>query len=128
MSSLPADIAGQPRLFIVANRLPVTIRYTSKDEYCFESSSGGVATLLKGLAKDHPMRWYGWVGDAVPTAGRETVAQQLESQFGAFPVFLGKELSEKFYEGFSSTSKVFLKGSFRYSLIDRLNAVAFVPL
>ncbi len=88
------------RLMIVANRLPITVQ-KSPGGAEFLPSSGGLATGLGSLNGTHNRVWVGWPG-VVATEERKAIEQKLTSSFGFHPVFLGRTLVEKYYEGFAN--------------------------
>ena len=94
------------RLFLVSNRLPVTIKRSEEGKYDMTMSSGGLVSGLSGLKKTTVFQWYGWPGMEVPEDEISKVEQKLEQEYNAFPVFLSQDLAEKHYNGFSS--KLFL--------------------
>lgn len=102
----------EPAVFVISNRLPVTVERTVDGKYETSSSSGGLVSALRGLSNSTRFFWYGWPGLEVPEEEQETVRKQLAEE-GAIPVFLEKELAHKHYNGFSST----LNKSFRFLFV-----------
>ena len=102
--SLIAAMEIKGRLLVVANRLPITIKQNESGTYDFSMSSGGLVSGLKGLSKAVDFRWFGWPGIDVHRNDQAELRRQLNEQFGAVPVFIPKDLSEKHYDGFSSMS------------------------
>lgn len=50
-------------LFVVSNRLPITItRSTEKNQWVFTKSSGGLVAALNGLQQKFKFVWFGWPG------------------------------------------------------------------
>lgn len=90
----------QPRILLVSNRLPVTIRRCG-DSLEFRPSSGGVATGLRSLQGEYETRWIGWPGK-VAAEDRKAVEERLTGEFRCHPVFLTERLAEKYYEGYSN--------------------------
>lgn len=87
-------------LKVVSNRLPVSL-YRRKNELHSKPSAGGLATGLSSLANTYQMFWIGWPGASIQKSEEEKVTQVLAKD-NMKPVFLSKELVEKFYEGFSN--------------------------
>ncbi|MDY7226729.1 bifunctional alpha,alpha-trehalose-phosphate synthase (UDP-forming)/trehalose-phosphatase [Hyalangium rubrum] len=91
-----------PRLLLVSNRLPVTVK-AEKDHVSVVRSPGGLAT---GLSRPHERSggvWIGWPGDV----SRLSAAQrtQVESQLSALrcvPLYLSASEVSRFYEGYSN--------------------------
>ncbi len=98
-SPLAAPCWGTP-LILVSNRLPITIsRRRGKLEA--EPSTGGLAVGLDAFYREHKARWVGWPGE-VPETSRRTVDRRLRTEFGCHAVFLPRELSRRYYSGFSN--------------------------
>jgi trehalose 6-phosphate synthase/phosphatase len=91
---------GRPALYIVANRLPVTLYLNEKKTWLAKRSSGG---LVSGLSSVHgwPMIWIGWPGVDVPYADQESVRDIL-FQYNCIPVFLDAEQIDLYYNGYSN--------------------------
>jgi trehalose 6-phosphate synthase len=91
----------EPTIFVVSNRLPVTVCQTRDGQYNVAPSSGGLVGALHGLTQSTKFRWYGWPGIEVFEQDKELVKREL-SKRDAVPVFLGADLADKHYNGFSS--------------------------
>ncbi|MBK7141775.1 MAG: bifunctional alpha,alpha-trehalose-phosphate synthase (UDP-forming)/trehalose-phosphatase [bacterium] len=98
------------RLIIVANRLPVSIRYDQGTPICERSPGGlvsGLATWLERLKKQRTeieeTIWIGWPGSAIPEKDRADLAIELRNQ-GSHPVYLSVEDMEQFYLGFCNAT------------------------
>ncbi|THC98909.1 hypothetical protein EYZ11_001622 [Aspergillus tanneri] len=100
---MPATVsaAGDSRLLIVSNRLPISIRRSESGKYEFSMSSGGLVTGLSGLSKTTTFQWYGWPGLEVPENEVSSVKQRLKDEFNATPVFMDDKLADCHYNGFS---------------------------
>jgi trehalose 6-phosphate synthase/phosphatase len=91
-----------PRVLIVANRLPITVRAT-EDRVEVQKSSGGLAT---GLLRPHEQSgglWIGWSGapEQLTAAQQSQLDQQLaEMRLVAVP--LTEDQVTRYYEGFSN--------------------------
>lgn len=94
------------RLFIVSNRLPVSVRKKNSGLY-LQPSVGGLATSLGSFYRDckdyEGTLWVGWPG-VVPKEKKEEVESKLVNKFACHPVFLSETLVEKYYEGFSNNT------------------------
>lgn len=87
----------------MSNRLPVSVAPRQEGRYDFKPSSGGLVSGLKGLsAVTTAYSWYGWPGTEIPQDDREDVASRLRSEHNCVPVFLDKQLADRYYDGFSS--------------------------
>jgi trehalose 6-phosphate synthase/phosphatase len=91
-----------PRVLIVANRLPITVR-AGEGVVQVQKSSGGLAT---GLLRPHEQSgglWIGWSG--APDTLTSTQQGQLDEQLAAMrlvAVPLSAEQVTRYYEGFSN--------------------------
>ena len=94
--------AGEGRLLLVSNRLPITIKRSEEGKYDFSMSSGGLVSGLSGLSKSTTFQWYGWPGLEVPENEIQTLKDQLKEEYNAVPVMLDDELADRHYNGFSS--------------------------
>lgn len=100
--SSPAD----QRLFVVSNRLPVTIERNDDGGYSFKESSGGLATGMCGVKREFEMVWYGWPGLELASDEEKTVTHALREKHNAVPVMVEDDLAEAYYNGFSSEALV----------------------
>ena len=92
-----------PRLIIVANRLPITVRH-AEGKLLVERSAGGLATGLKGPHEKSGGPWIGWPGFS--GALDEAVQPEFErrcKELHVVPVTLSSDEVERFYEGYSNT-------------------------
>ncbi|KAI0148621.1 glycosyl transferase [Xylariaceae sp. FL1272] len=103
MSDIDSAPAGDRRLLLVSNRLPITIKRNDEGDYSFSMSSGGLVTGLSGLSKTTSFQWYGWPGLEVPEAEVVSVTQTLQNDYNAHPIFVDDELADKHYNGFSNS-------------------------
>lgn len=105
-----------PRLLIVSNRLPVTVRHSASG-VSVDKSTGGLATGLAGPHERSGGQWIGWPGDVSRLSQHERAA--LEGQLEGLrtvPIFLTADEVSHFYEGFSNGT---LWPIFHY-LLDRV--------
>jgi trehalose 6-phosphate synthase len=91
------------RLFVVANRLPISIKAREDGGYDFSASAGGLASSLAGLATKVDFVWFGWPGIDVHRNDRDQLRRDLGEKHSAVPVFLNSDLAEKHYNGFSNS-------------------------
>ena len=91
----------EPTTFVVSNRLPIAVRQLGDEHYDFAPSSGGLVRALNDLSQSKKFKWYGWPGLEVPEQSKELVRKEL-SKKDAVPVFLGTDLADRHYNGFSS--------------------------
>ena len=92
------------KLFIVSNRLPVSIKEVN-GRYQFEQSVGGLATGLTNLLEKVKGYWIGWPGIVdVSTRKRNEIVTGLKKKHGCIPVFLSGDEMEKYYNGFSNST------------------------
>jgi trehalose 6-phosphate synthase/phosphatase len=96
--------AAHARLVLVSNRLPVTVCAAEHGSVTLESSSGGLATGLRGMHEKSPSSlWIGWPGDCSSLTADQRA--DLTAQFARqriVPVDLSEEDVRRYYEGFSN--------------------------
>ena len=105
-----------PRLLLVSNRLPVTVK-TERGELSVQVSSGGLASGLAGPHQASGGLWLGWPGDTTKLSPPQIA--QLEKQLEkerCIPLYLTTSEVNRFYEGFANR---ILWPLFHY-LVDRL--------
>ncbi len=92
------------RLFVVANRLPVTIIRNPEGGYESKVSPGGLVTALSALKNQYETLWIGWPGlmdpEVVDTA---SVEDYLRKNYGAVPIFLSRRQVNRYYYSFSNS-------------------------
>jgi len=101
-----------PRVIIVSNRLPVTLkRHADKeapDDYEVKRSSGGLVSAFNQVVEKYEqLLWIGWPGTDVAVTDRERVEEKLQLESGSFslvPVWLTDTEVEEFYNGYSNAS------------------------
>ena len=91
-----------PRLLMVSNKTPMTVKRSSEGSYSFSQGSGGLTSGVSGLSGTIPYTWYGWPGIEIPEAEVATFTSRLREDFGSVPVFLDDELADRYYNGFAS--------------------------
>lgn len=86
------------RLFVVSNRLPVTVEQL-EGKVEVRESSGGLVTALKAVFKNHEGGWIGWPGVSSLDTGVELPSTP---EMKLIPVFLTERERQDFYCGFSN--------------------------
>ncbi len=86
------------RLFVVSNRLPVTVEQ-GDGQLELRESSGGLVTALKAVFKNHSGGWIGWPGVSSLDAH---VQLPSTPEMKLIPVFLTERERQDFYCGFSN--------------------------
>ena len=93
-----------PRVIIVSNRLPVSVKKVDgKLEYY--PSAGGLATGLSSYATSGNNRWIGWPGiasDDLSDQERLHIQRELKKHH-CYPVFLTQKQLNGFYNGYSNS-------------------------
>jgi trehalose 6-phosphate synthase/phosphatase len=92
-----------PRLLIVSNRLPVTVR-SLDGRVVVERSSGGLATGMKGPHERMGGLWIGWPGDLEGLAPEER--SQVDRELASLrlvPVPLSHDEVARYYESYSNS-------------------------
>ena len=90
-----------PNVFVISNRLPVSVQLLENGTFDFKVSSGGLVGALQGLSQSTRFKWYGWPGIDVPDAEKKLVREELAKR-NAVPIFLTGKVADKHYNGFSS--------------------------
>ncbi len=91
-----------PRLLLVSNRLPVTVKL-ERGRVVAKPSAGGLATGLWGPHQAGDGLWFGWPGDVAEfdeEQRKQTDAQLAELR--TVPLYLSDEEYRRYYEGFSN--------------------------
>lgn len=91
------------RILLVSNRLPVTVE-KRKGELQYHLSAGGLATGLDSVYNKGNSLWIGWPGinhENVSIEEKEQIQEKL-AQRNCAPVFLSRDDSDKYYNGFSN--------------------------
>lgn len=98
----PAGTSGMPRVLIVSNRLPVTMRKRASG-LSVERSVGGLATGLRTPHERSGGYWIGWPGDLseLDNADMFEARRQLH-ELRAVPVTIQQEDATVFYEEISN--------------------------
>ncbi len=93
-----------PRLLIVSNRLPVTVKAAADGAIAIEQSTGGLATGMKGPHERLGGQWIGWPGalDGLSSEARAEVDQRL-ADLRLVGVPLSPAEIAGYYEGYSNT-------------------------
>lgn len=88
------------KLVMVSNRLPLTFRNGDQEGYQPDLSAGGLATALRSVARQRPVRWIGWPGsDSAPNV-RDIIASSVVLDCDLVPVYLSEADRHEFYCGF----------------------------
>jgi trehalose 6-phosphate synthase/phosphatase len=91
-----------PRLVLVSNRLPVTVK-VDRGDVSVVRSAGGLATGLRGPHEQSGGLWIGWPGDVsrLTEDQRKKLGVHLEEQ-RLVPVYLSSVEVSRYYDGFSN--------------------------
>ena len=97
---------NQNRLFIVSNRLPMTIT-TDGDEVTVRASAGGLITAMESYLKTDASafketHWVGYAG-CNPPVWEKAMRSLDKPAFNYLPVFIFKDQYDKYYNGFSNS-------------------------
>ncbi len=90
------------KLFIVSNRLPITVAKRGSS-LKLQSSVGGLATGLDSFHKSYSSLWIGWPGyiSGRITKEKRIIRNKLIAK-NCYPVFLSQYAVENYYHGFCS--------------------------
>lgn len=93
------------RLFIVSNRLPISVMRDG-DSFTLQQSVGGLATGLTSIRKKRDVLWFGWPGiasDELDTNQQTLLREQLKDQ-KLHPVWLNNAELQGYYHGYANTT------------------------
>ena len=93
-----------PKVIIVSNRLPVSVK-KDNGRLKFYPSLGGIATGLSSYVEDSRNKWIGWPGiasDELTSDERQEIVDEL-AKHNCSPVFLTKNEIENYYNGYSNS-------------------------
>lgn len=93
-----------PRVIIVSNRLPVSVKKVD-GKLEFYPSAGGLATGLSSYVSSGNNRWIGWPGiasDDLSEKEKIDITRVLKKQH-CYPVFLTQKQLDGFYNGYSNS-------------------------
>ena len=99
----------KPRMIVVANQLPVRVRPAEAADgedrviggLAFEWDEDALLGQAKeGVPDEFETFFAGTLGVEIDLADQEKVSQLLHHEFNCLPVFLGKDLREKYYKTF----------------------------
>jgi trehalose 6-phosphate synthase/phosphatase len=93
---------SSPRLIVVSNRLPVTLRADEGGGWKTERSAGGLATAMNPILRRNGGLWIGWSGEteAHQDPERAAILRGWEESENAIALELPGELGSTFYEGY----------------------------
>ena len=93
----------EPRLLVVSNRLPLTLRRAGSG-WRSEPSTGGLATALAPVLKRTRGLWVGWPGDLSERSGadRGQVLREWEERHGYVGVEIPAGVVQRFYQGYAN--------------------------
>jgi len=89
------------KIYIVSNRLPVTVMRT-ENGFTVTPSNGGLATALGSVFQQQNSYWIGWPGIIVDSEEEEKLVKELLDPLRCIPVFLSQQEFEGYYNGFSN--------------------------
>jgi trehalose 6-phosphate synthase/phosphatase len=96
---------AKSKLFVVSNRLPVSVSRQEDGSLAFEHSSGGLATAMSSLDnKEQEQVWIGWPGissDDLSSNEKSQITKQLK-KYNCYPVYLTQMQVDEFYAGYSN--------------------------
>lgn len=93
-----------PRVIIVSNRLPVSVKKVD-GKLDFYPSAGGLATGLWSYARTGKNLWIGWPGiasDDLSDTEQSAIRRELKKH-SCYPIFLTQKQLDGFYNGYSNS-------------------------
>ncbi len=96
--------AGEGRLIVVSNRLPLSVKKLRDGRWRSEPSSGGLQTAMAPILKRRGGVWIGWPGYGPRTSdeGWDEQIKKWKRNHGYVAVDLPADLARKFYEGYAN--------------------------
>ena len=88
-----------PRVVIVSNRLPISVKRGSDGQLEFSVSSGGMVSALLGV-QHMRMVWVGWCELEDATAEEMQMVRRHMLRRGCVPIFLEPKVARGYYNGF----------------------------
>lgn len=95
---------NMPKVIIVSNRLPVSVK-KENDHLKFFPSVGGLATGLASYTNDKKNIWIGWPGiasDDLNESEKQQIVKEL-SKHNCSPVWLTRRQIKDYYNGYSNS-------------------------
>src|SRR3954453_11757471 len=94
---------SKPRLLVVSNRLPVTLRKVS-GEWEASRSSGGLASAMTPILEQNGGVWIGSSGEEeeLDPGHRDRLLNERSGNYRNSPVEMSRELAAHFYEGYAN--------------------------
>lgn len=89
-----------PRLIVVSNRLPVTLKKPENGDWEFHVSAGGLVSGFAGVKSKIPFIWVGWTGIEVDPIDQDLLRARFLDENSCYPVYLKEEDAELYYNGF----------------------------
>jgi trehalose 6-phosphate synthase/phosphatase len=101
-----------PRLVVISNRLPFSLRRgDDAGQYELSASSGGLVSALSSYIERRSSEepnfecvWVGWPGAYVESEHQAEVRERALREHRAYPVFLADAEMEAFYQGFCNST------------------------
>ena len=95
------------RLFVVSNRLPVTVVHQDDQYTCRQSSGGLISAITAYMARNGRNRFSDAVWVGVPGCSRKhwerATQQHTPTDYAYHPVFIPGKLYDGYYNGFSNS-------------------------
>ncbi|MFS8067906.1 MAG: bifunctional alpha,alpha-trehalose-phosphate synthase (UDP-forming)/trehalose-phosphatase, partial [Byssovorax sp.] len=100
----PIAGAGEGRLLVVSNRLPLSVKKLRDGHWRTEPSAGGLQSAMAPILARRGGVWIGWpgYGPRVADEGWDAQIAQWKSERGYVAVDLPSDLARKFYEGYAN--------------------------
>jgi trehalose 6-phosphate synthase len=85
---------------MVSNRLPLTFRHGDEQGCQIDISTGGLATALRAVVRQRPVKWIGWAGADCDPNAREIITSRVALDCDLVPLSLSQADRRDFYCGF----------------------------
>ncbi|UYL10766.1 bifunctional alpha,alpha-trehalose-phosphate synthase (UDP-forming)/trehalose-phosphatase [Bdellovibrio sp. SKB1291214] len=87
-----------PQRIFVSNRLPYSINENGE----LKRGSGGLVSALMGVSKSESFSWFGFETDENNALLMHNMVRKTEGNVNCYPVYLDKEVYDKYYNGFAN--------------------------
>ena len=95
------DAAGEQRILVVANRLPLSAFKGIGGDWKLQVSPGGLVSALT-CVEGYSMTWVGWPGQFIDEKDRESLTEAFRKK-ECCPVYLDADTTDLFYNGYCNS-------------------------
>ncbi|QDK45694.1 hypothetical protein DOM22_11320 [Bdellovibrio sp. ZAP7] len=88
----------KPQRIFVSNRLP----YSINENGDLKRGSGGLVSALMGVSRSESFSWFGFETNEDHALKMHNLVKNTETNVNCYPVYLDKDVYEKYYNGFAN--------------------------